>query len=221
MNDAAMDDPSAPQGRQGFATLRRLVRQQPPPEPCELCSAPIGSEHQHVVEPSARRLLCACDPCAILFGDQGGGRYRRVPRTIEFLPEIQLGDARWDSLMIPINIAFFLYSSADQRVVALYPSPAGPVESLLPLEAWAELVHEYQRLGELEPDVEALLVNRLANPHECYRVPINECYALVGLLRKSWRGLSGGTEVWQEMARFFVGLKARSVTRSRGAQVHA
>ena len=34
-------------------------------------------------------------------------------------------------------------------------------------------------------------------------MPIDECYKLVGLIRTHWRGLSGGDEVWDEIARFF------------------
>jgi hypothetical protein len=45
-----------------------------------------------------------------------------------------------------------------------------------------------------------------------YRVPIDECYRLVGILRTNWRGLAGGAEVWQEIGRFFADLKERSGT---------
>jgi hypothetical protein len=33
---------------------------------------------------------------------------------------------------------------------------------------------------------------------------------LVGLIRGNWKGLSGGTEVWIEIGRFFADLKSRS-----------
>jgi hypothetical protein len=33
----------------------------------------------------------------------------------------------------------------------------------------------------------------------------------VGLIRMHWKGLSGGTEVWQELGGFFANLKTRSV----------
>jgi hypothetical protein len=126
------------------------------------------------------------------------------------LPGFRLSDARWENLHIPINLAFFFRCSPVERVVALYPSPAGPVESLLTLEAWDELEEDNPILRELEPDVEALLVNRVGEAREYYRAPIDECYKLVGLIRSNWRGLSGGAEVWQEIGRFFVGLKERS-----------
>ncbi len=44
-------------------------------------------------------------------------------------------------------------------------------------------------LAELEPDVEALLVNRMNGERAYYRTPIDECFKLVGLIRAHWRGL--------------------------------
>jgi len=41
-------------------------------------------------------------------------------------------------------------------------------------------------------------------------VPIDECYGLVGLIRTQWRGLTGGKEVWAEIARFLEALDRRS-----------
>ena len=101
----------------------------------------------------------------------------------------------------------------DSRVSALYPSPAGATESLLPLEAWNSIVQNNPVLQQMEPDVEALLVNRVglargAAPAEYYVVPIDACYQLVGLIRLHWRGLSGGTEVWKEIGDFFTRLRS-------------
>ena len=45
-------------------------------------------------------------------------------------------------------------------------------------------------------------------PH--YRVGIDRCYELVGLVRTHWRGFSGGQAVWDEIGRFFAGLKGRA-----------
>src|SRR5207237_5374445 len=95
----------------------------------------------------------------------------------------------------PIGLAFFFSRTPAGKVVALYPSPAGATESLLPLEAWEELSAENPVLRELEPDVEALLVNRVGQAREHYRVPIDECFRLVGLIRTTCRGLSGRPEV--------------------------
>jgi hypothetical protein len=197
-------------GLTALASLRRFVRPRAPRERCELCDADLADEHPHLVEVASRRLACACDACAILFAGQVGTRYRRVPRRVRFLPDFRLADQSWEGLHLPIDLAFFLHSTPAGRVVALYPSPAGATESLVTLEAWEELAASNPVLREFEPDVEALLVNRMGGARECYRVGIDECYRLVGLIRIHWRGLAGGPAVWGEIAGFFAGLKERS-----------
>lgn len=198
-----------------FSLLRQFVRRTEKTEVCELCGAGLAEPHQHLLEPETRKLVCACDGCAILFHAQGARRFKRVPRRVRALPDFQLTDGQWDSLMMPINMAFFFESSPQGRVIALYPSPAGATESLLPLDAWQDIAAENPAVRAMQSDVEALLVNRLghsrgfSNP-EYYIVPIDECFKLVGLIRGHWRGLSGGTEVWQQMAQFFGDLKQKA-----------
>jgi len=41
----------------------------------------------------------------------------------------------------------------------------------------------------------------------------------VGLIRIHWRGLSGGTEVWQEIGNFFAGLRAKAQVVT--SEIHA
>jgi hypothetical protein len=204
------DLPGAGPGLGALNALRRFVRPRAPQERCELCSAALAADHSHLVDLSSRRLTCACEPCAILFSGQGAGKYRRVPRRVQFLSDFRLSDVAWEGLQLPINLAFFLHNSAAGRVIAFYPSPAGATESLVTLEAWQALVEDNPVLREFEPDVEALLVNRVREARECYRAGIDRCYELVGLIRTHWRGLSGGQEVWDEVGRFFAGLKERS-----------
>jgi hypothetical protein len=198
-------------GRSALASLRRFVRPRGAGAArCELCSAPLADDHSHLVELSSRRLFCACEPCAILFSNPAAPKYRRVPRRVEFLPDFRLTDVQWEGLQLPINLAFFLHSTAAGRVVAFYPSPAGATEALPPPDAWQAVAEDNPCLRGLEPDVEALLVNRLGADAEHYRAGVDVCYALVGLVRTHWRGLSGGTAVWAEIGRFFAGLKERS-----------
>ncbi len=204
-------DTNAATSRPGWlATLRPFIRRRADIEHCELCSAELAPAHQHLLDLSSRQLVCSCDACAILFSGEGAARYRRVPRRIRFLPDFRLTDAQWDSLLIPINLAFFYRDSASGQIVALYPSPAGATESLLALEAWEDLAAENPILRELEPDVEALLVSRGEGAQECFRAPIDECYRLVGIVRTHWRGLSGGPAVREEIRRFFADLQERA-----------
>jgi Family of unknown function (DUF5947) len=126
------------------------------------------------------------------------------------LPDLRMSDAQWEALHLPINLAFVYFNTPAQRTMAMYPSPAGATESLLTLESWDELTTENPILREMEPDVEALLIRRIGESREYCRVPIDECFKLVGLIRTHWRGLSGGAVVWQEIDAFFVDLKKRS-----------
>ncbi len=188
-----------------------------PIEKCDLCSAPLVPQHEHLVEPGSRRLLCACQACAVLFSSQQNARFRRVPQFAVRLTDFQLTDAQWDSLLIPINLAFFFHNSSNGRTVAVYPSPAGATESLLELDAWQEIVAANPRLQSLQPDVEALLVNRTTSEHEYYLVSIDRCYELVGLIRTNWKGLSGGPKVWEAIHLFFENLKSTATEASSHA----
>ena len=193
-----------------LATLRRFARAgaaEETAQKCELCATALAAEHPHLVDLRSRRLVCSCDACAVLFSGRQNAQYRRVPRRIELLSDFRLSDLQWENLLIPINLAFFFHSTQAGRVLAVYPSPAGATESLLGLEAWHTLVDDNPILAELEPDVEALLVHRIGHAREYYRVPIDECYKLVGLIRLHWRGLSGGMEVWEKVGQFFAALK--------------
>jgi hypothetical protein len=206
---------SARPAANAYGILRQFGRKARPAKHCELCSAALGHEHPHLIEISARRLLCACDACALLFDGSANRKYKRVSRRVQLLDAFRLTDAQWDGLLIPINMAFFFSSSTQNRVVTLYPSPAGAVESLLALETWNDIVRENPALRGMEPDVEALLVNRVGYSRGSaqagyFIAPMDECYKLVGLIRTHWRGLSGGTEVWQEIGRFFAELRQRA-----------
>jgi hypothetical protein len=199
--------------------LRQFARRRVAAERCELCSAELAPIHQHLLEPKTRQIVCSCDACAVLFCGQTGAHYLRVPRRIRALSEFAMPDLQWESLMIPINLAFLYRDSAAGRVRAMYPSPAGAIESLLSLESWEEIAAEHSALQTMEQDVETFLVNRVTTPAMYFIVPIDECYRLVGLIRMHWRGLSGGTEVWKEIHTFFSELNARSAKVSE--PVHA
>lgn len=194
-----------------MATLRRYTRPRIEEARCELCRVSLGEPHRHLLELDARKILCACDACALRFEGVIGGRFKLVPREIRQLSEIQWSDAEWDSLALPIHLAFIFFSTPAQKTTALYPSPAGATESLLPLEAWASLVGKNPCLGEIAPDVEAFLMNRVGEYRDYFIVPIDSCFELAGLIRLHWEGLSGGEAVWAQIRNFFDRLKAGAV----------
>ncbi len=187
------------------AVLRRFVPARQSKERCDTCGAGLPAEHVHQFDPKTRRVRCACESCAVLYRDT----YLTIPAAVRALPDFSMTDAQWDDLLIPISLAFFKYNSAVGRMVALYPGPAGASESLLRLDAWEEIAAANRELRELQPDVEALLVNRVGASREYFIVPIDECYKLVGIIRMRWSGLSGGAAVWGEIAQFFDSLRRK------------
>jgi hypothetical protein len=201
----------------GGSRLGRLARRsarevQAAQERCELCSEPIAPEHRHLLDLEGRELMCVCRACSLLFDRRAAslGHYKLVPDRRLRVEDLELSDLMWEELRLPVDIAFFFRNSREGRVMAFYPSPMGPTESLLGLGAWAELEAVNPVLGTMEDDVEALLVDRARGARRHWLVPIDECYGLVGLIRTRWRGLTGGKEVWQEIARFFDDLDRRA-----------
>jgi len=200
-------------------------------ERCDLCGAPIAAAHRHLLDVPARELMCACRACAVLF-DRGAaraavhdpagtgvvagetrwasGHYRLVPDRRLRVEDFALDDVAWADLRLPVDLAFFVRDTAAGRVRAYYPGPMGATESLLGLDTWAQLEAANPVLATLEPDVEALLVDRAQGARHHLIVPIEDCFALVGLIRMHWKGLTGGREVWTEIAGFFEGLDRRA-----------
>jgi hypothetical protein len=213
-------EPPPPEGGPPVPGATREKPRAAPGEACEMCAEPVGDGHSHVVNLDSRQILCTCRACWLLFTHQGaaGGRYRAVPDRYLHDPEFRLGEAQWEELQIPVRVAFFFDNSDLDRVAAFYPSPAGATESLLPLEAWAGVVAANPVMTDLAPDVEALLVRRAGDGFECYLVPIDACYELVGLVRMHWKGFDGGQEAWEAIDGFFDAVRERSrpVDRASG-----
>jgi hypothetical protein len=214
---------AAPRDTGALAVLRRLAAAPAPVaaapgEQCELCATEVAAEHRHVVDLERRTILCACRPCWLLFPEGVKTRYRAVPERHLFFPGFALPGPQWDALEIPVGLAFFFHSSPTDRVVALYPGPAGATESELPLAAWDDVVAGNPQLGQARSDVEALFVTALSGAvPRCWLVPIDRCYELVGRLRQVWRGFDGGAEARAVLADFTDDVAARSRPAERGS----
>lgn len=196
------------------AVINRLRRLQardtqqpssPGPERCDFCGTELPGDHRHVLDTKNRRILCACGVCFIQ-GSQDP-RYSPTGTRVLWLESFALADELWGRFSIPVGLAFFFRSSVADAVVALYPSPLGATESELDMSAWEDLVAANPALERLEPDAEALLVNRTLDPPAHAIVPIDRCYELVGLVKSKWEGISGGREADEAVASFFQRLK--------------
>jgi len=202
---------------EGLARLRALAGSGTPPgdgrpsaadERCDLCRAPVPDDHRHLLHLVERRIMCACEACWAL--RSGDAEFRPTGMRTVWLEGFRCGEETWASFQIPVGLAFFMRSSVGDGVVAFYPSPAGATESELCLQAWEDLVAANPVLADLEPDAEALVVNRTATPHQFAIAPIDDCYALVGVVKSRWEGISGGTAMREAVPEFFSMLKARS-----------
>lgn len=201
-----------------LAVLQRIRQRPAAPsaragEKCDMCTEEIQDDHRHVVDLRARSLLCTCTGCYLLFTSEGagGGHFRAIPDRYVALDGLELTRTQWESFQIPVSIAFFFVNSSLGRVAAFYPGPAGATESELPLDTWAELAAAEPELTSLTPDVEALIVRTFAEQEaDCFIVPIDACYELVGNLRRLWRGFDGGADAHRAIDEFFDRARSRS-----------
>ncbi|GCE30460.1 hypothetical protein KDA_59440 [Dictyobacter alpinus] len=198
--------------------LRQLLQESAAPaspsmEHCELCREPLAASHRHLWDGRQRNVVCVCSACSLLMTREGsaGGKYRLIPQRYLALTHFVLTDSAWRDLLIPVNMAFLIQSTQpDRHVSAFYPGPAGAVESELDASQWQPVLQANPVLDTMELDVEALLINRIRAPYSYYLVPVDSCYQLVGLLRRSWHGFSGGEAVWQIIADYFEAIQVQS-----------
>ncbi|MGH2891630.1 MAG: DUF5947 family protein [Solirubrobacteraceae bacterium] len=176
-------------------------------ETCDLCGLAIAVDHRHLLHLGERRIVCACEGCWAM--RCGEGDYRPVGTRVAWLTELEIPDELWASLQIPIGLAFFMRSTVTECVVAMYPSPAGATESELRFESWAAIAELHPLLGELEPDVEGLIADRIARPSRYVIAPIDRCYELTGAIKLAWEGISGGPDVGSAVDAFFARLAER------------
>ncbi len=177
-------------------------------ERCELCGARVPDDHRHLLQLEERRIVCTCEACWAM--RSGVAEFRPVGTRTVWLEDFVIADDVWARLAIPIGLAFFMRSTTTGGVVAMYPSPVGATESELPLEAWDELIEANPSLRDLEADIEALIVNRMAEPPQYAIAPIDRCYELVGRIKLAWDGISGGPAVDEAVAGFFARLRERA-----------
>jgi hypothetical protein len=177
-----------------------------------MCATEIAAEHGHIADLEASSLICACRACYLLFTDSGAGRgrYRSIPDRYLTDPTHPISAGEWETLEIPVGLAFFLRDSRDGNITGFYPSPAGATECRLDLQAWDQLVVDHPLLGAAAPDVEAVLISRSDIAVDYFVVPIDACYELAGRMRLQWHGFDGGAEARASIAAFLDGVRSRA-----------
>jgi hypothetical protein len=152
---------------------------------CDLCAAPMAEAHEHLLELQERRVVCACRACSLLFPGAGGAVYRRIESRAVRLPEVVLTGEDFRSLGVPVRLAFLGPSVVHDCVFAVYPNARGATESTVNRASWDALVHTHPSLAAIEPDVEGFFVNASENQYDAYRLSIDVCFRMVGVLRAS------------------------------------
>ncbi|GGU50171.1 DUF5947 family protein [Lentzea flava] len=172
-------------------------------ERCEMCGTPVAARHGHVVDVQRRALMCSCRACFLLFTRHRAhrSRYRAVPDRYLWDPERPVSAAEWDALGLPVDAAFLLRSGTG--ITVFHPSPAGATERPLDGDVWNGLAAEHPLLTVAERDVEAILFRRTGNGVDCFLVPIDVCYRLVGTVRLHWTGVDGGSHLHEHIDELF------------------
>jgi hypothetical protein len=203
----ALDSASRPHASSGLARIIRRAgtRRAEAAEHCDFCSAGLAERHRHLLDTERNEPMCVCQACSLLFHRDAAsaGHYRLVPERRTRLPAVST-----KRLGVPVGLAFFVPQESG-TVIAHYPSPAGATQWEVDSEAWAAVQAECPAVAELEPGVQALLVNTARDRRQHWLVPIDDCFALVAVVRREWKGLSGGSTVWPQIDAFFEQLTER------------
>jgi hypothetical protein len=167
-----------------------------------MCGLPVPESHRHVFDEQQAELMCTCQACTLLFQRDAAsrGHYRLVPEA-----RLRLAELSPEELGVPVGLVF-LVPHADGTATANYPSPMGATQHSVEPELWAALRQRSPALADMTADVQALLIHTARGAAEHWVVPIDDCYRLVALIRREWRGLSGGSAVWPAITGFFADL---------------
>ena len=149
----------------------------------------IADEHRHLVDIEGAAHLCApagrapsCSPPTVPAGAATGRARRATPPSTDFALDAAASGTRCRSRS---SVAFFFRNSALERIAAFYPEPGRRdrvaarrstpgTRSSRPTRCWPR---SSRRRGAAGPCAGA-------TARECFIVPIDACYELVGHLRR-------------------------------------
>ena len=123
-----------------LAVLHRIRLPSPPPPwaSAARCAPVDPLRATHVVDVGQRTLVCACRPATSCSPPRRrGGRYRAVPERYLPVTDFALTPAQWDSLQIPVAVAFFFATRVGHG--RLLPEPGRRHRVPAAASAWAEV----------------------------------------------------------------------------------
>jgi len=169
-----------------FTGRRQSGTQELAVEHCELCATPLHAAHDHLLDPHARGVFCACSACAILFPDVAGSttkRYVRVRARIAKLPSAALSEHDLVALGAPVRLAVLCPSSLHDALFMLYPSAGGPVEARGSLKTWQAMAAQRPELEAVQHDRDAVIADLRTPERVPLHVSLDVAYELLGTLR--------------------------------------
>ena len=180
--------------QRGSHALKRFTQREAPRsaaliELCELCAAPLRDNHDHLLDARARKAVCSCPACALLFSDvaETSQRYVRLQAHVAALPEAALAEHDLEALGVPVQLAVLCPSALHDALFMLYPSAAGAVEGRASFAAWSALVAQYIALEAVQVDRDAVIVDLRSGARPLLHVSLDIAYELLGLLQTQER----------------------------------
>jgi hypothetical protein len=164
---------------------RALARDTEPLEHCELCATPLHAAHDHLLDPQARGVFCACSACAVLFpdGDTTAARYVRVRSRVAALPHAAVSEHDLVALGAPVRLAVLCPSTLHDALFMVYPSAAGPVESRASLKTWRAIAAKQPGLEAVQHDRDAVIADLRTPSRAALHVSLDVAYELLGTLK--------------------------------------
>lgn len=173
-----------------FTGRRERAPQESAVEHCELCATPLQAAHDHLLDPQARGVFCACSACAVLFPDDASPtakRYIRVRSRVARLPSAALSEHDLVALGAPVRLAVLCPSTLHDALFMLYPSAGGPIEARASLKTWRALAARQPELEAVQHDRDAVIADLRTPARAPLHVTLDVAYELLGTLRSADR----------------------------------
>ena len=141
-------------------------------EHCDLCSEPIPPEHRHLLDLETRELRCACRRAACCSTARAPAAGTTPgPRPAAAAGRLRARRRAWEELRIPVDMAFFFHRARGRARRRLLPGADGRDRVAARAARLGGDRGRQPRARGMEPDVEALLVNRARGARDSWLVP--------------------------------------------------